>query len=146
MLSRLGSGRRGVQCLQLISVAEDDQLIVHGNPRFRLRIELHVAGRPLNRHDNHAELLAQVRVLDRLAHQPRASGDGDLLRRNGTAWLGPLLGLCDNYEYRRGFIEVATLTLNRLLQHGDTLFRHAPIRELRVAMASWPVIGPRRAT
>src|SRR5262249_61239327 len=58
-----------------------------------------------------------------------------LLRRRRSAWAGPLRGLIEIYEYRRGFIEQATLTLNRLLQHGDELFRLAPLRQLTVTRA-----------
>src|SRR5262245_18411545 len=83
-----------------------------------------------------------IRVQCRLARLPAADPEAAELERRaeglaggGPAWLGPLHGVVEEYEYRRGFIEQVSMPALRFLQHQGALFRLAPVRDLCLTRA-----------
>src|SRR5438552_1311228 len=68
----------------------------------------------------------------------------ELLESHRDQFLGPLAPVLNNanlstdldryppYLFHRGFVEYAYLTAEDLWEHGDTLFRLAPVRSLRL--------------
>jgi uncharacterized protein (TIGR02996 family) len=54
----------------------------------------------------------------------------DLLAAHGAAWAGPLQGLVERPEFRRGFIEKVQVTAAVFLRDGEALFRLTPLREV----------------
>jgi uncharacterized protein (TIGR02996 family) len=53
-----------------------------------------------------------------------------LLATHQSAWLGPLRPWINNWRFRRGLVEAATLKVQTLLRQADTLFRLAPLLQL----------------
>lgn len=61
----------------------------------------------------------------------------ELVLAHGREWGSPFLRLgCRCWEYRRGFVEGVGLPAQALLSQARVLFRHAPIRELKLYEAS----------
>lgn len=65
-----------------------------------------------------------------------------LLHRCGDAWLAPLrakgeplMNRSSHGQFVRGFVEIVWMTATTFLKRGETLFRRAPVRELRVTRA-----------
>src|SRR5262249_23796891 len=59
-----------------------------------------------------------------------------LFVRHGKGWAGPLRRLAKSWEFRRGFVEQATLRGDVFLSRGEELFRSAPIRRVRLLDAA----------
>jgi uncharacterized protein (TIGR02996 family) len=88
-----------------------------------------------------------VRVQCQLARLPEAdprrpeleARARTLLQEHEQVWASPLLGLLDGMvtrlQFRRGFIEGATVETRGLLLHADPLFRLAPLRHLQLYLA-----------
>ncbi|MCI0455434.1 MAG: TIGR02996 domain-containing protein [Gemmataceae bacterium] len=55
-----------------------------------------------------------------------------LLDEHGEELAGPVLPFVQYYGFRRGLLERAVVSLGGLLEHGETLFRRAPILDLTV--------------
>jgi uncharacterized protein (TIGR02996 family) len=55
-----------------------------------------------------------------------------LLAQHGKEWAGPVAGLVDAYQFRKGFVESVTLQAGRWLWGGDTLFTLTPLRRVRL--------------
>jgi uncharacterized protein (TIGR02996 family) len=53
-----------------------------------------------------------------------------LLHDNQDEWLGPLRGLVDGWEFRRGFVEKILITPERFVAHAAVIFRAAPVRHV----------------
>jgi uncharacterized protein (TIGR02996 family) len=66
-----------------------------------------------------------ARGADRLRRRERK-----LLVAHEKEWSAPLHGIVRRAGFRRGFPERVTLTAQDFLEHGDTLFRRAPVRHL----------------
>src|SRR5262245_4479313 len=70
-----------------------------------------------------------------------------LLARYGKEWAGPVAGLVDGYQFRKGFVESVTLQTGRWLWGGDTLFTLTPLRRVRLTdginkrVADSPLLG-----
>ncbi len=60
-----------------------------------------------------------------------AAREGQLLRRHGKGWAGPLRRLVKRWKFRRGFVEAVTVRAADFLRHGDAIFGAAPVREVR---------------
>src|SRR5262249_1367367 len=58
----------------------------------------------------------------------------ELLARHGDEWAAPLLGVAEDWEFRRGFIERATLSGQAFLAHAERLFAAEPIRHAHLAL------------
>jgi uncharacterized protein (TIGR02996 family) len=58
-----------------------------------------------------------------------------LLWANGKHWAGPLRRLVKRWHFRRGLVEAVTLRADAFLRQADTLFRVAPIRDVRLLAA-----------
>jgi uncharacterized protein (TIGR02996 family) len=65
------------------------------------------------------------------------AAERELLAAHQHAWGGPLAGLVERWEYRRGFPEGVTLTARVFLDHAAALFSQGPIHELRLREATW---------
>jgi uncharacterized protein (TIGR02996 family) len=81
-----------------------------------------------------------IRVQCLLARMPAANpGRQELEAReqvlataNGKTWIGPLVGLVTDWQFRRGFVECITMMWRAFRNcHEDYLFRLTPLRELR---------------
>jgi uncharacterized protein (TIGR02996 family) len=64
--------------------------------------------------------------------QGLAAREEKLLAGNRAGWLGPLLWLPLRATFRRGFAEEIELGAATLLARGETLFRSAPVRGVRL--------------
>jgi uncharacterized protein (TIGR02996 family) len=58
-----------------------------------------------------------------------------LLWQHGKGWAGALRRRVQRYAFRRGFVEDITLSADNFLQHGNELFRLAPLRRVRLLEA-----------
>jgi uncharacterized protein (TIGR02996 family) len=56
----------------------------------------------------------------------------ELLAAHRAQWLKPLRGFGRCLHFRRGFVEKMNMTAVKFLERGETLFRLAPIRALRI--------------
>jgi uncharacterized protein (TIGR02996 family) len=93
-----------------------------------------------DRPERAAFIRAQVRLAAlpeedsaRLALEDEAD---DLLEAHEEEWAAPLRGLALEWEWRRGFIERATMRGSTFLDRGDHLFAAAPLRDLRLLVES----------
>jgi uncharacterized protein (TIGR02996 family) len=81
-----------------------------------------------------------IRVQCRLASLPpddpaRADLEDEehaLLARHGAEWSAPFEGFADEWRFRRGFVEDASLSAEALLAHGEALFATGPLRRLQL--------------
>jgi uncharacterized protein (TIGR02996 family) len=85
-----------------------------------------------------AEFVRVQCALARLpADDPRrgelADRETGLRDAHGRAWAGPVRGLVEEYEFRRGFVEAVTLDARAFLSSADELFRLAPVRRVRLS-------------
>src|SRR5262245_31463207 len=55
-----------------------------------------------------------------------------LLYRHMHAWAADLAGLVERWEFRRGFVEYASVRAAALVESGEELFRLTPLKELRI--------------
>jgi len=55
-----------------------------------------------------------------------------LLRAHEREWAAPLAALVSGWEFRRGFVDVVTMAAPAFLEHGQELFRVAPIAHVRI--------------
>jgi uncharacterized protein (TIGR02996 family) len=55
-----------------------------------------------------------------------------LLRQHQPRWVGSLSSRVTGYAFRRGFVEEITISAAAFITHGRELFRHHPIRTVRV--------------
>ena len=53
-----------------------------------------------------------------------------LLKANQEDWLGPLWGVVDGWEFRRGFVEKVLITPEGFVAHAELIFRSAPVRHV----------------
>jgi uncharacterized protein (TIGR02996 family) len=78
----------------------------------------------------------QVELAPLPEHDPRRAGlayrERELLRSHGEAWAGAVVGLAEDWEYRRGFIEAVTVSARFFVPRAEALFRAAPVREVRL--------------
>ncbi len=51
-----------------------------------------------------------------------------LLARHAAEWLGPVWGLVERWRFRRGFLDLVTMTPRDFISHADLLFEQAPLR------------------
>src|SRR5262249_3671944 len=58
-----------------------------------------------------------------------------LLAAHQEAWADKVNYLCQEWEFRRGFVERITMTGQQLRSHGEAVFRRAPIQSLRLKEA-----------
>jgi uncharacterized protein (TIGR02996 family) len=58
--------------------------------------------------------------------------EGQLLRRHGKGWAGPIRHLVKRWQFRRGFVEAITIRAADFLEHADDLFRLAPVCRVRL--------------
>lgn len=65
------------------------------------------------------------------------AAERELLAAHQRAWGGPLAGLVERWEYRRGFPEAVTLSARAFLDHAPAFFAQGPIREVRLREATW---------
>jgi uncharacterized protein (TIGR02996 family) len=65
-------------------------------------------------------------------HAPLLQREQDLLDRHGREWARPVRPFVQSWEFRRGVIERATLSVTALSDHGRELAFSTPIRELNL--------------
>src|SRR4051812_20765462 len=76
------------------------------------------------------ELARGVRgVRRRLQLEARQRG---LLAEHGRAWARPLAKLVKGWEFRRGFVERVVVEARPFLAQADTIFRLAPVCDVRI--------------
>jgi uncharacterized protein (TIGR02996 family) len=95
-----------------------------------------------------------IRVQCELARQPPEGAraqellalEAKLWKAHRTAWLKsvPRSLRTPGLTFSRGFLESIALSASALLRHGETLFRHHPVRKLRLATDS--MITPQEAS
>jgi ATP-dependent DNA helicase RecQ len=86
-----------------------------------------------------------IRLQCQLAQRPEGSPrlkpledrQDSLLRLHRRDWLGRLAGLVDACEFRGGFVESVTASIDQLVRHVEELFRLAPIREIHATGDPW---------
>ncbi len=86
-----------------------------------------------------------IRVQCELAHLPegdrravqRRTRERALLSEHEEDWAGPLPGLAEDWEFRRGFVEAVVIRTEPFLRQAEAIFRSAPVRELRLQDATW---------
>ncbi len=64
--------------------------------------------------------------------EPLRQWQRELRETHEQTWLGPLRHLVQGWDFRRGLLEVVTLPAATFLEVGVELFRHAPIRRVRL--------------
>jgi uncharacterized protein (TIGR02996 family) len=84
-----------------------------------IRIQIFLACLP-EWHPQRAELIAKER---------------ELLGRYTDEWAAPLKGFAEDWEYRRGFIEVITITAESFFRQAEVIFQTAPVRGVRLQKA-----------
>jgi uncharacterized protein (TIGR02996 family) len=57
---------------------------------------------------------------------------GALLTEHEDQWLGQLAPLTSTCQFRRGFVEVVSLGFKQFLANAETIFRLAPVRQLKL--------------
>jgi uncharacterized protein (TIGR02996 family) len=70
-----------------------------------------------------------------------------LQEKHERLWATPLLDIVWDWGFRRGFVEFVALPFSTPLDHADTVFQSAPVRELRLdcpALSARPAPLPRR--
>ena len=60
-----------------------------------------------------------------------------LLADHRRTWLGRLAALTEHCEFRRGFVENATVSIDRFVGQAEELFRLAPLRRLHCRGSDW---------
>jgi uncharacterized protein (TIGR02996 family) len=83
--------------------------------------------------DPRAEFIRDQIALERMAggDARRPVLDGRALQKEHQAgWLGPLRGLVDGWEFRRGFVEKIVLTPEAFVEHAELIFRSAPVQHV----------------
>ncbi len=65
-----------------------------------------------------------------------------LLLRHEQEWLGPLRGLVERWEFRRGFVEFVEMRPEAFLEHAETLFRATPLRHLKTVLTAGAEYAP----
>jgi uncharacterized protein (TIGR02996 family) len=98
-----------------------DWLDEHGEPARAEFIRVQCELARLTWHDPPAERLRQRQR--------------ELLAEHETRWTGPLAEFVAGFEFRRGFIENVSLGAGAFLRHGESLWRSAPVRGVRLTNA-----------
>jgi uncharacterized protein (TIGR02996 family) len=55
-----------------------------------------------------------------------------LQKEHQAGWLGPLRGVVDGWEFRRGFVEKIVITPERFVENAELIFRSAPVRHVHI--------------
>jgi uncharacterized protein (TIGR02996 family) len=87
------------------------------------------------RRDRRADFIRAQIALDRAGpddpRRPALEGASRaLLKEHQQEWLGPLWGVLDGWEFRRGFVEKVLITPEGFVAHADLIFRSAPVRHV----------------
>jgi uncharacterized protein (TIGR02996 family) len=77
--------------------------------------------------------LVLARLPDEHPRRPELAGrQADLLQQNLDRWTAHLDGLAAGVEFRRGVPDSVSVEGTTFLEHGDELFRRAPVRRVRL--------------
>jgi uncharacterized protein (TIGR02996 family) len=83
---------------------------------------------------------AQVELAQLTADSPRrrelAFRGHQLLEQHGGEWAAPVRPFVEEWHFRRGFIDKMTVSAKTLVEHGEELFRLAPIERFRLTGAN----------
>jgi uncharacterized protein (TIGR02996 family) len=82
-----------------------------------------------------SSLLVMLSDVAAISGEADASEADGLIEEHGAEWAADVAPLVEKYAFRRGLLERVRLTPAQLLEHGEALFRRAPILELTVPTA-----------
>ncbi len=70
----------------------------------------------------------------------------DLLRRQATGWIGPLMPRLQRWVFRRGFLDEIELRADLFLREGEELLDREPVRRARLRWATGVLGGLARSS